>query len=156
MNLQEFLSDWLANSPMHPPVHACEWVNGNAGLTLYRDDRFQVQIWTFPPHTKVTDHSHPGLDTWLVWVSGKLRFRLDGKYVRLSETGRAEWRGMKTWTLHVPPGALHGATIGDSGASFLSITERIDGKEPESVHLIWDGPPLDHEHGNRLAEVNGT
>src|ERR1700738_3732119 len=114
MTLEDFLADWLANSPIQVPLYACEWVNGNTGITLYRDDRFQVQLWIFPPYAKVTDHSHPGLDTWLVRVAGKLRFRLNGDYVPLSEAGRVEWRGMKTWTLHVPPGSGHGADIGES------------------------------------------
>jgi len=150
MTLVDFTANWLRETPVMPPLFACEWVNGNTGITLYRDDRFQVQMWIFPPHAEVTDHAHPGLDTMLVRVAGKLRFRLDGAYVPLSEADRVEWRGMKTWMLHVPSGASHGADIGESGASFLSITERLDGKEPQSVHLIWDGPALDEAHRNAL------
>lgn len=151
MTLDEFLANWLAKSSINAPIQACQWVNGNAGVTLYRDERFQVQLWIFPPRARVTDHRHPGMDIWLVRVAGKLRFRLHGAYVPLSDADRMEWGGMKTWCLHVPPGAMHGADIGESGASFLTVAERVDGRVPESVHLIWDGPPLDEEHGRILG-----
>jgi quercetin dioxygenase-like cupin family protein len=153
MTLEQFVSDWLRGTIVQPPLRASEFVDGNAGVTLYRDDRFQVQLWVFPPNAKVTDHAHPGLDTWLVRVAGKLKFRLHGKYKPLSEMERTEWGGMKTWTLHVPPGVSHGADIGPEGASFLSLTERLDGEHPESVHLIWDGPPLDEKHGQVLRKA---
>lgn len=151
MTLNDFVAGWLSETPIMPPIFAVNWVNGNTGITLYRDDRFQVQMWVFPPNAVVTDHSHPGVDTTLVWVAGKLRFWVDDEYVCLSETVRASWRGMKTWTIHIPPGARHRAEIGKGGASFLGITEQLDGGKPKSAHLIWDGPPLDKNHGASLV-----
>lgn len=152
MTLEEFVTHWLAETPIGPPLGACVFVNGNTGLTLYRDDRFQVQLWVFPPRARVTDHAHPGVDIWLVRVAGKILFRLDGGYSPLWQADRTEWRGMKTWALHVRPGALHGAVIGETGASFLTISESLS-ETPKSVHMTWEGPPLDEEHGRMLSEV---
>jgi hypothetical protein len=151
MNLEKFVSHWLSETPINPPLHACEFAGGNTGLTLYRDDRFQVQLWVFPPRARITDHSHPGLDTWLVRVAGRIMFRVGGEPLPLWEAARTEWRGMRTWTIHIEPGMLHGADIGESGASFLSITESLV-DVPKSVHLIWEGPALDAAHGCELMK----
>jgi hypothetical protein len=150
MTLEEFTTSWLSESPVKPPPSPYERVDGNFGVTLFRDDRFQVQMWVFPSRAKVTDHSHPGLDSFVVLIAGKLRFRVCGKFVPLSSAEPVEWRGMKTRMFRVPAGISHGAEIGSGGASFLSVSERLDGKAPKSVHLIWDGPPLDNLHRDAL------
>jgi hypothetical protein len=151
MTLEDFVATWLQDTPIKPPINSYCSVNGYIGLTLYRDDRFQVQMWVFPPHAVVTEHSHPSVDSWLVKVTGKFRLRLNGTWMSPREATRTQWRGMNTWMTRIAANDVHGVTVGGEGASFLSITERTDGQEPESVHLVWDGAPLDQEHGAALA-----
>lgn len=150
MTLQEFADWWLRESPIRPPVGAYDQVNGNVGLVLYRDGPFQVQLWTFPPRAEVTDHTHPGMDTILVRVAGRFHLRRNGKRIPLRESGRAEWRGLRTWTDVIAGDEPHGVTAGPTGGAFLSITERKDGREPESVHRVWAGDPLDARHAAEL------
>jgi|HubBroStandDraft_1064217.scaffolds.fasta_scaffold32872_5 hypothetical protein len=151
MTLEEFTAWWLRESPMLPPVGAYNVVNGNVGLTLYRDGPFQVQLWTFPPRAEIVDHKHPDVDTILVRVAGRFRLRRNGRVIPLRESGRAEWRGLKTWTDIIAAEDLHGVTVGPTGGAFLSITERKDGRAPESVHLVWEGAPLDERHAADLG-----
>jgi hypothetical protein len=151
MTLEEFVTSWLRDSPIKPPTNSYSAVNGYVGLILYRDERFQVQMWTFPPHAVVTEHSHPSIDSWLVRVTGKFRLVLNGVWMSPRDVTRTEWRGMRTWMTRIAANDVHGVKVGGEGASFLSITERTDGKSPESVHLTWDGPPLDETHGATLA-----
>ena len=152
MTLEEFVSDWLERSPIHPPPNAYDQVAGNVGVTLYRDEIFQVQLWTFPPRAVVTDHAHPNVDTWLVKVTGRFSMKLNGVGLEPRDAIRTAWRGMKTWMTRVAPGDIHGVKVGPSGGSFLSITERLDGAMPESVHLSWKGAPLDDEHAAILKQ----
>lgn len=151
MKLDYFVDVWLANGPIRPPLLAYEKAAGNVGLTLYRDDRFQVQLWTLPPNSEVTDHKHPAVDTWLVRVAGKVRVRLNGRWKPLHEMDRCQWMGMRTWKMHIRPGDLHGVEVAAPGGSFLNISERIDGQPPVSVHRSWEGTPLDAEHGAALG-----
>lgn len=151
MTLKEFADSWLASPIVRPPLAAIDKAAENTGMTLYRDDRFQVQLWQMPPNTTVTDHSHPDIDSWLVRVSGKLRIRINGRWMSLSEFERTEWLGMRTWYHHVRPNDSHGVVSGPPGGSFLSINERTDGAAPVSVHQNWAGDALDAEHAKVLG-----
>ena len=151
MTLEQFVDEWLRDSPIKPPVNSYASVNGYVGLTLYRDDRFQVQMWTFPPRAEVTEHSHPNVDSVLVKVTGKFRLVLNGKWMSPRDVTRTQWRGMNTWMTKIAANDVHGVKVGEGGASFLSITERLDGQSPESVHMVWDGPPLDQDHEAALT-----
>lgn len=150
MTLDGFVGHWLKDAPICPPAVPYERVASNIGVTLYRDDRFQVQLWTFAPHSEIADHSHPDVDSWVVWVGGDYCFRKNGRMVERPDMKFVRWRGVTVPKLHLAPGDMHGASIGPTGGSFLSITERLDGHEPVSVHLVWAGPPLDSEHDATL------
>ena len=149
--LEHFVDSWLADTPVRPGANAYANVAGNVGLTLYKDDRFQVQLWTFPPGASVAEHTHPDVDSWLVRVSGKFRLTVNGKLVTGADAEKASWRGMRTWRAHIGAGDTHGVEVGPAGGSFLSISERLDGTPPVSVHLAWDGPPLDEKHAKELV-----
>jgi hypothetical protein len=153
MSLDEFAAGWLAAGPVRPPLLAYEKAGGNAGITLYRDDRFQVQLWALPPASVVTEHSHPEIDTCLVRVAGKIRLKINGNWIPLHAMGRTQWLGMRTWMMRVRPGDLHEVKVGRPGGSFLAISERIDGHAPVSVHLNWQGAALDGAHQAALGGV---
>jgi hypothetical protein len=151
MTLDEFADRWLASGPARPPVRAYEKAGENVGITLYRDGRFQVQIWTLPPDSIVTEHKHPEIDTWLVRVAGKIRLKINGRWIPLHDMERTEWMGMRTWKMRVLPGDLHEVAVGSPGGSFLAISERTDGQAPVSVHLAWEGAALDDAHETALG-----
>jgi hypothetical protein len=152
MKLTEFADAWLANAVLNPPVSAYERAAGNVGLTLYRDQRFQVQLWTSPPNSVVTPHRHPNIDTWLVRVAGKLRLAINGRFIPLHEMERTAWLGMRTWRYRIRANDLHAVEIAEPGGAFLAISERVDGQEPGSVHRDLAGAPLDQAHAAELGE----
>ena len=48
--------------------------------------------------------------------------------------------------LRILPHDVHGASVGPSGGCFISVQHWLGGVAPTSVHLDWDGPPLDEGH----------
>jgi hypothetical protein len=151
MTLDEFIVSWLMDSRMAPPAEPYENVAGFVGTTLYRDDRFQVQLWACPPNTNISDHSHPDMDGWAVRVAGDIGFRKNGRPVTHRDMKVVTWGGMRTPMIRVGALESHGANIGPAGGSFLSVTERLDGRRPVSVHRNWSGPPLDAAHATEMA-----
>lgn len=152
--LTGFADRWLSSTVLRPPVYAYERAGPNVGVTLYRDERFQVQIWTLPPNSVVPEHAHPATDTWLVRVAGKMRFKLSGRWVPLHEMERTRWLGLATWRHRVPPGEPHEVAIGHPGGSFLAISERMDGMAVVSVQRDWAGPALDDVHRLALGDAS--
>lgn len=152
MTLDEFVADWLDRSPMRPPAKPYEKVAENVGVTLYRDNEFQVQLWTCAPNTEISDHTHPDVDGMAVRVAGDIRFRKHGKPVNHRDMKIMTWRGMRTPAVHLGPNDSHGVSIGPVGGSFLAITRWLNGG-PQSVHLNWQGDPLDETHAKELERV---
>jgi hypothetical protein len=150
MTLDEFIASWLMHSEMAPPKDAYEAVAGNVGVTLYRDSRFQVQIWACPPNSQIADHTHPHTDGWAVRVAGDIQFRKHGKPIGRGDMKIVTWNGMRTPMIRVACNESHGVVIGPAGGSFLSVTERLDGHVPGSVHMDWAGAPLDAAHATEL------
>lgn len=149
--LDEFITYWLACSVIAPPKDPYEAVAGNVGVTLYRDSRFQVQIWACPPNSDIADHVHPHTDGWAVRVAGDIQFRKHGKPIGRGDMKIVTWNGMRTPMIRVGATESHGVAIGPAGGSFLSITERLDGNLPGSVHKDWAGEPLDAAHAAELG-----
>ena len=150
MTLEDFVKHWLEQSPIHPPPDAYEKVAANVGVTLYRDDVFQVQLWTCAPNTVIGDHTHPDIDGYAIRAAGDIAFRKHGAPIKRQEMKIVYWRGMKTPMIRVYHDELHGVHIGPAGGSFLAITCRLDGKMPQSVHRNWLGDPLDADHAKLL------
>jgi len=146
--LAEFAETWMEKPVFRPPADIYARVAGNVGITLYRDERFQVQLWACEPGAEIGDHKHPNLRGYAVRVGGEIHFRRGGKAVTRADTILATLCGKHTMMHSVEPGVSHGATVGPSGASFLAISEWVT--EPKSVHLDWDGPPLDEKHAMEL------
>lgn len=148
-SLDAFARRWMASPVLKPPADCHAEVGGHVGITLYRDERFQVQFWSCAPGSEIADHSHPSLRGYAVQVAGRIKFRLNGRGVTRADTLLAVLMGKHTVMHPVEPGITHGASIGDKGAAFLSISEWT--VPPRSVHLDWQGAPLDARHAAELG-----
>lgn len=147
-SLREFAEWWLAERPFRPPSDAITQVAGNAGVTLYREGRYQVQLFILPPNTEITNHRHPGIDVLEVGVAGDGAFRRRGKNRDLSAALSADSEGASA-AVRLRPADWHSASIGHGGGAFLSIQEWLNAP-PSSVHLDWVGAPLDRNHADSL------
>lgn len=146
-SLREFAEWWLAERPFRPPHDAITHIAGNAGVTLYREGRFQVQLFILPPNTEITNHRHPGIDVIEVGVAGEGVFRRRGKSRDLS-SALTKADGPSA-VVRLKPEDWHSASIGSGGGAFLSIQEWLN-TPPSSVHLDWLGVPLDEDHARSL------
>jgi hypothetical protein len=151
--LEQFAS-WFHQQPMilSCPFEGAAFVGDFAQLVLYRQGQYQVQLGLGKSFAEIPDHRHPDVDTILVYLTGEIYFRLDGKdawergsVVKTSDN-LSSHRGR---ALRVIPGMLHGATFGETGGAFLSIQHWLQGT-PKSVETNWIGPPLSEEHDRAL------
>lgn len=150
-NLAGFARWFLAQplSALRPPRSAVYGYRDADGvvssLVLYRRDPYQVElIWGAGPGT-VPEHSHRNVDSIEVILSGDLGFILDGRR-RVTEEHLASVESDGSLTicgqpLRVRPNQRHGAIVGPRGAAFLSIQRWLNGVQPTSVGLDWDGAP---------------
>ncbi|CAB5223064.1 hypothetical protein UFOVP367_61 [uncultured Caudovirales phage] len=140
--LSIFLKDWLDKKPFQPPFdpNAVTFDNNVIGTVLYRNDEFQVQLFTVKPNTEIVDHVHPNVDSFEVYLSGEISFRRNKKKI----TGKKFWREHNGtcayfgYFIRVNANDWHGATTGNMGGSFLSIQHWKNGTKPSSVHLDWE------------------
>ena len=147
IRLDEFMRDWLRDTVVWPTMKSDVSRAGlHSGTTIFRDGHFMVQSWASPPNSEITDHSHPHLNGWAVRFAGEIEFRVNGRRARPKIVTLL---GKRQPAVEVPAGVSHGATIGADGAIFLAITEWLDGP-PTSVHLDWQGAPLDEVHMREL------
>ena len=148
VRLDEFLRDWFAAPVIRWDGERVQ-AGVHSGITMFRDGPFMVQQWTCPANSEIGAHSHPHLDGYAVRIDGNIVFTVDG---RIARPRGLFYGGKKRPVVAVPAGAEHSAVIGPVGAVFLAITEWLDGA-PTSVHLDWQGTPLDARHAAELGRA---
>lgn len=158
--LEEFTKWWLENKPFKAPFEGVSQPSNDiSSVILYRDERFQVQLFIFQPHSKVTNHRHPNVNSYEHYLCGDVFFHKEGHEVLPREDFYALPDGTaaplvnkeKSCITKVFKNRVHGATIGASGGSFFSIQEWLDGK-PRLVEDDWIGEPMDEHHARNLSE----
>jgi hypothetical protein len=157
-DVQAFAEWWLAHKPFRPQFHSVNApAHGVAGVVLYRDGPFQVQLFTFQPNVLITPHRHGHIDTIVHYVTGEVFFFINGKETlpradfATDETGLALLNFREGGCMiRVRPSDWHGATIGAAGGAFMSIQHWLDGK-PQLTELDWEGPALDARHAQQLG-----
>lgn len=133
----DFARHWLASKTFKPPIDAIRHVGSIAGVTLFRDGPFQVQLFIGAPCSTAPRHSHPNVDSIEVWVAGAVDFKSD------TQSFTDGW-------LRVRPHEGHVANAGPTGGCFISIQKWLNGATPTSVDLDWDGEPIDATHAKEL------
>jgi hypothetical protein len=144
------------NLPNRPPAEdAVMYLPTISGLTLWRDQQFQVQLFICAPGTVITEHSHPNVDSYEGIMSGEVDFYIAGqqtiepRFFAANKQGHSKGYGTAA---RVRPGAPHHAIIGKEGGSFLSIQHWLKG-EPTHVGDDWEGKPVSKEHADRIERI---
>lgn len=149
--LAGFAQWWLASRALNPPPDGfLTRVGCNTGVVLYRQPPFQVQLFLNDPGGEIVDHIHPNVDSFEVYVTGDVFFRLNGKQLLTDEMCRQHHPVGQA--IRILPTDWHGASIGANGGAFLSIQHWLNGVPPSSVELDWGGPVLDEGHARKLSE----
>ena len=121
--------------------------NHTSGITLYRQENLQVQLFVLPPDSKVPFHTHPNMDSYEAYVGGDLFLYINGEQAgdhdKLRDFDNLEDKDsfynitfLKLF--RVKPTFPHGGTTGDKGGAFLSIQHWKNGVEPSSPTKDWE------------------
>ena len=153
--LRDFKNWYLKNNKIQTPFNnPLMFIDGIAGITLYRQKPFQVQLFICEPNTIITEHSHPNIDSYEVFLWG-MSFTHKGKTIINNKMAMLEKNGVPRcykWTLRVKPSDLHGGQASNKGGSFLSIQNWLNGIEPSYVSKDWKGNVLGPKHQTQLKE----
>jgi quercetin dioxygenase-like cupin family protein len=109
------------------PFNGTSDLDGIQGVILYHVPPYQAQLFICQPNVEIPDHSHPSVDTFLVYLSGQVTIRCEkGAYVFDEQTTK-DYRFKSGSFLRVSPGVSHGLSVGQTGCSFISFQQWIDG-----------------------------
>jgi hypothetical protein len=129
---------WLKNRPIMPPQDGLRHVGNFAGLVLYREGQFQVQLFIAKPETTVPHHMHRNVESYELQICGDIAF---------CTTNQEYSHGM----LHIDSCEDHAAFgTGKSGVAFYSFQKWLNGIAPSSVDLDWIGDPMTSEHVSEI------
>lgn len=150
--LDQFLTWFLAQGPLLGKVPVMSSVNalgfdeqgGNVMSGIwYRKGNLQVELFMIAGPLIIPEHTHPNVDSYEVLVGGQIRFSHSGKWLipetyqhDKAEDGTSPYRGNTIRVNHNNP---HGGIVGPGGAMFFSVQRWLNGVEPHSVALDWNG-----------------
>jgi hypothetical protein len=161
MTVEEFKNWWFKNKrpikiPFKNPIHDTDIA---CAIVLYREMNYQVEMYICKPNKESTPHTHPGIDSINMYLTGDLGFKKgDGTYADLSMYQKAKEDGT-----HALLGCIneendgstpHTLKIGSSGGSFL-IFQKWNRENPSSVAVVYDGESLGeiHDKVKRISNV---
>ena len=162
-DLDKFVNWYLAsgsprsfNVPAQAPIMD---IDGILGLTLFRFNEYQVQLFIAGPSVVVPPHSHPDIDSYEMAIFG-VQLELNN-IVKIPMARCMNAKPTQTpWEiptaidygkrLRVRPGVLHGGLSSPLGGSFLSLQKWLNGGKPSSVAANWVGPTLGEKHNRHI------
>ena len=155
----EFKDWWLSvGAPIRPPFKdAIFFTEVAQALVLYRHGIFQVELYLVKPNTGAPTHSHPGVDSCLMYITGNLEFGdEEGNFENLQGFQHARPDGAhfllgQSRTIGV---INHSLRCGPQGGAFLSFEKWNEGN-PTSVAENWEGPPVGKEHEKVISSRKG-
>lgn len=117
------------------------------GVTLFKKDPFQVQLWLCKSNQKSPEHTHPDIDTYEVYFGGDITFTKNGKSVqkkpqKLPNSKSSAWG----WFMRINSDVKHEAVSGDTNVSFLSIQYWRNNTPISSVEKNWKGQKFGDNH----------
>ena len=158
--LTKFRNWYLKKSPpiLVPYNHFAHFIEGVSGLTIFRNDPFQVQIFIAEPNTVIPNHTHPNVDSYEVALNGMEFFLNDEVSLsrKKTDTQNGQYSAAMYETVRVYPDCPHGGIAGKNGGSFISIQHWLNGVKPTSVANDWNGVTMGNCHTNQVltTEVN--
>jgi hypothetical protein len=156
---EDFKNAWLkAGKPVKPPFkNAIHTTDIAYALCLYRDGPFQIELYICKPNTETPFHSHPGIESVSLYLTGNLNFgRKDIGFVDLSQYQKPKENGTHMLlgkSVESGFAAEHAVKIGPEGGAFL-IFEKWHTKAPTSVTINWEGNLVGEEHARTIEVAN--
>lgn len=155
--VEEFAQWWVSQgAPIRPPFkNAIYFTEMTASLCLFRAGKYQVELYLVKPDMECPPHSHPGVDSYFVYLTGHLEFgQEDGTFIN-SDEGQEEGPNgahmMLGRAIAALNGEKHAVRSHAPGASYLSFEKWNEGS-PDSVAVNWVGETVGDLHTSIINE----
>lgn len=135
-----------------PFKDSMHFVEGVTGITIFRHNEFQVQMFVVEPNVVINSHTHPNVDSYEVFLKG-MTFTLNEEEVVNFKDVEPDDKGLSNVinsTIRVLPDNLHGGTASPDGGCFLSVQRWLNGVEPTSVGNDWIGKTMGKDHDQQV------
>jgi hypothetical protein len=156
--VEEFRDWWIAKGkpwriPFDKPIHVTDIAYA---LCLYREKKFQVELYICKKNTQSPFHTHPNVESVSMYLSGDLAFsKDDGSFYELSEYQKEKENGAHFLfgkSIEINDGNKpHALKIGNTGGAFL-IFEHWKNGTPTSVTTNWQGDLTGKIHAKTIGE----
>lgn len=129
---------------MKQAMHSEVLLNGVRIVTLEARGNYQRQLCIIPPRTRIPLHSHKNVRTNIIFLAGHVVFNKGERSIELSSP-QDSYRAFI-----IDPGEEHGCFT--LGQDFIFLTEQywLEGEPVKSLHLNWNGEPINGEHAKQL------
>ena len=152
-DLKEFKNWYLKNNTIQIPYNnPLMFIDGIMGITLYRKEQFQVQLFICEPNVIIKEHLHPNIDSYEMFLWG-MEFTHKGKTIINKQMALLERNNMprcSNWTLRIKQNELHGGQSSNKGGAFISIQKWLNNIKPSHVSEDWTGNILGDKHKEQL------
>ena len=128
------------------------FIDGISGLTLYRENNFQVQLFICEPNINIPEHTHPNIDSFELFLYG-MKFTHSGKTIIDSDMALKEKNKIpfcSYQTIRVKPNDWHGGVSSKNGGAFISIQHWLNDTKPTHVSDDWQGEVVGKKHKQQL------
>jgi len=160
-NTVEEFAEWYKDEgfPFRPPQNNSIYRTNNASaVVLWRQGRFQAELYIGDADQITPEHSHPGVESVIMYLSGDGNTTINGKEVAdpkpfwdlTNEDGTSV---LFTQTLRVDPNDTHGLTTGPRGFAFLSLEMWPEDIDTTSVTVHWEGETTGDIHDKQRQKV---
>jgi hypothetical protein len=142
--------------PIRPPQNNGIFRTNNANaMVLYREGQYQVELYIADPNSLTPEHSHPGVESIIMFLSGEGSTTVNEKEImdprpyfdKINADGTSILFKQK---LRITPSTTHGLLTYAKGFAFFSIEKWPDGELPTSVAAHWDGETTGDIHDKVL------
>jgi len=154
--LENFKISYLSKQPTInfcvPSSNPLMFIDGISGLTLYRENNFQVQLFICEPNINIPEHTHPNIDSFELFLYG-MKFTHSGKTIIDSDMALKEKNKIpfcSYQTIRVKPNDWHGGVSSKNGGAFISIQHWLNDTKPTHVSNDWQGEVVGKKHKQQL------
>jgi hypothetical protein len=156
-NIDEFTKWYQDNGyPIRPPAEDPVYVTDHSlSVIVFREGRFQVELYMLSPNWSTPNHGHPGIDHKIIYLSGTIGGSRNGEFINDS----AEWAKMaREDGCSVIMGHLteyvgddfHTVDVGPMGGMIAITQHWEEGIKMSSQSVQYIGTPIGPEHGARV------
>lgn len=157
--IEEFAAWYKANNyPVQPPFEDCVYVTDiSYSYVLFRQGRFQAEVYLVKPNANSEEHSHPGVENIILFWGGDAATVHDGVRTecpnRLSQKADGTGTAFGVMGPKITDANTHALQTGDKGAAFLSLEKWPEDVKPTSVVVNWKGAPICKEHAKIMQPL---